>query len=466
MAMINDLLSGSVAALAEAIRARRVSAVEVVEGCLRRIETVNPRLNAVVALQAERALARAGQADAAPANGDPVGSLHGVPMTIKDSLDTAGLVSTWGTPGRVSVVPTDDATVVARLRDAGAILLGKTNTPELTLSFETNNPIHGRTNNPYDPERAPGGSSGGGAALIAVGGIPFDIGSDTGGSIRVPAHCCGIAGLKPTGGRVPRTGHAISPVGWLNGLTQIGPLARCVADLTLLLPIIAGPDGRDPAIAPVPLGDPQAVSLPDLRVAFFTDNGIRAATPEVAAAVEKAAQAVEAAGAWVAEVRPPGIEESLDLLSRLMRGADGGAWVRRILNAAGTRPEESSLTRYLTVQPPQAGDMVAVIEQWDRFRQRMLGFLDEYDVIISPATAFPALPHGTFAGENYAGFSYTMTFNLTGWPAAVVPGGITGDGLPVGVQIAAGPWREDIVLAVAGTVEAALGGWQMPPAFG
>ena len=240
---MDDLLSGPVTGLAEAIRTRQISAIEVVAGYLRRIEAVNLQLNAVVALAAESGLAQAQAVDTALARGDHIGPLHGIPMTIKDSLNTAGVVSTWGTPGRRGVVPTEDATVVARLKKAGAILLGKTNTPELTLSFETDNPIHGRTNNPYDLERAPGGSSGGGAALIAVGGIPFDIGSDTGGSIRIPAHCCGITGLKPTTGRVPRTGHAISPVGWLNSLTQIGPLARYVDDLALLLPILVGPDG-------------------------------------------------------------------------------------------------------------------------------------------------------------------------------------------------------------------------------
>ena len=467
MDTLHDALYGPVTSLAEAIRRRQISVVEVVESYLQRIEAVNTRLNAVVALDAEGALAQARDADTVLAQGDTdrLGPLHGVPMTIKDSFDTAGMVSTWGTPGRADAVPIEDATVVARLKSAGAILLGKTNTPELTLSFETHNPIHGRTNNPYDLERAPGGSSGGSAALVAVGAIPFDIGTDTGGSIRIPAHCCGITGLKPTTGRVPRTGHAISPIGWLNSLTQPGPLARYVDDLHLLLSIIAGPDGRDPTIAPVPLRSPQAVSLPDLRAAFFTDNGIRAATPDVTAIVQQAVSAVEAAGVSVTEARPPGIEESLELLGKLMRGADGGEWVRRILNAAGTRPEESSLTRYLTVETPHVDGMVAIIERWDRFRQQMLTFLDDYDVIISPVVAFPALPHGTFAGDDYPGFSYTMPFNLTGWPAVAVPAGLSSTGLPVGVQIAAAPWREDIALAVARQVEAALGGWQMPPAF-
>ncbi|MFQ5790870.1 MAG: amidase, partial [Acidobacteriota bacterium] len=205
----DPLVFSSAASLARAIRGKKVSSEEVVRACLARIEVVNPHLNAVVTLVAEASLARAREADAALARGELQGPLHGVPMTIKDSLDTAGVITTGGTRGRASFVPTEDATVVARLRAAGAVLLGKTNTPELTLSFETDNDVYGRTNNPYDLTRTPGGSSGGAAAILAAGGSPLDLGSDTGGSIRLPCHFCGIVGMKPTGGRVPRTGHII-----------------------------------------------------------------------------------------------------------------------------------------------------------------------------------------------------------------------------------------------------------------
>src|SRR5262245_19756015 len=236
---MEELIYQPATLLAEAIRCKEVSAVEVLEACLQRIEAVNPKLNAVVHLAADSARAQAQHADAALARGDSNGPLHGVPMTIKDSLDTAGVISTGGTKGRASYVPTADATVVARLRAAGAILLGKTNTPELTLSFETDNLLYGRTNNPYDLARTPGGSSGGAAAIIAAGGSPFDIGSDTAASIRWPAHCCGIAGIKPTAGRVPRTGHIIPfGLGARDMLTQNGPMARFVEDLSLILPII------------------------------------------------------------------------------------------------------------------------------------------------------------------------------------------------------------------------------------
>src|SRR5690606_34663538 len=190
-------------------------------------------------------------------------------------------------------IPQQDATVTARLKAAGAILLGKTNTPELTLGIETDNLVYGRTNNPYDLTRIPGGSSGGAAAIVAAGGAAFDIGSDTGGSIRQPSHFCGVAGIKPTSGRVPRTGHIINyAMGAFDSWTQLGPIARFVEDLALLLPLMAGPDGRDPALIPMPLRDPAKVNFSQLRVAFHTDNGLLAATEEVAAVVKAAAKSL------------------------------------------------------------------------------------------------------------------------------------------------------------------------------
>ena len=232
---MDDVIYASATDLARAIRAKAISSAEVVQVYLQRIEAVNPHLNAVVQLRPEAALAEARAADAALARRQVLGPLHGVPMTIKDSLDTAGIITTGGTTGRASFVPAQDATVVARLRQAGAILLGKTNTPELTLWGETDNLVYGRTNNPFDLTRTPGGSSGGAAAIIAAGGSPLDIGSDTRGSIRLPAHFNGIAGIKPTSGRVPRTGHIVPwGLGAVDALTQLGPLARSVEDLGLI----------------------------------------------------------------------------------------------------------------------------------------------------------------------------------------------------------------------------------------
>jgi amidase len=265
---MDKIISMSATALANAIRAKEVSSEEVVNVCLERIRAVNPKLNAVVQEAADTACEQARQADAAIAQGNVKGPLHGVPMTIKDTLDTAAVISTAGTQGRARFVPTEDATAVAFMRSAGAILLGKTNVPEFALAPETDNLIYGRTNNPYDLSRSPGGSSGGEASIIAAGGSPLGLGSDCGGSIRAPAHFCGLAGIKPTTGRVSRTGHFPPVHGLMNRLWQVGPIARFVEDLVLALPVIAGVDWRDPILVPMPLGDPKTVVLKDLRVAF------------------------------------------------------------------------------------------------------------------------------------------------------------------------------------------------------
>jgi len=299
-----DILHSSTVEQARSIRERKISAEELVNACIRRIEEVNPKLNAVVQLPAAAARAEARLLDAALARGEIKGPLHGVPFTLKDAIETAGIICTGGTLGRAHYAPAEDATVVKRLRAAGGILLGKTNCPEFGWAWESDNLIYGRTNNPYDPALSPGGSSGGESAIIAAGGSPFGLGSDAGGSVRFPAHCTGIASLKPTSGRVPRTGHFPGPGGTLDTLWQIGPLARFVEDLSLVLPVIAGADWNDAAIVPMPLGDPRRVSLKGLRVAFHTDNGIAPPTPETVATVERAAQAIAASGMAVEEARP------------------------------------------------------------------------------------------------------------------------------------------------------------------
>jgi amidase len=278
------------------IREKKVSATEAVTACLARIAEVNPRLNAVVQLCAERAQREARQADAMLAKGQTKGPLHGVPITIKDSFDTAGIVSTGGTLGRKDFIAPRDATVVSRVRAAGAILLGKTNTPEFTLSFVTDNLIYGPTRNPYNLDYQPSGSSGGAAAIVAAGGSAFDIGSDYAGSIRVPSHACGVAGIKPTQGLVPRTGHIIDYGGYSDPMQQIGPLARRVEDLALLLPILAGPDNLDAAIAPVPIGDYRKVDLRALRVAWYVSNGQMDPTVEIAKGVSDCVSYLTAAG--------------------------------------------------------------------------------------------------------------------------------------------------------------------------
>jgi amidase len=461
---MEELLYTSATTIAQAICDKQVSATEVVEACLQRIEAVNPALNAVVQVIGPRARMEALAADQALARGELRGPLHGVPITIKDSLDTAGVISTGGTQGRAAYKPQQDATVVARLRAAGAILLGKTNTPELTLSGETDNLVYGRTNNPYDVSRTPGGSSGGAGAIIAAGGSALDIGSDTGGSIRLPAHFCGIAGIKPTSGRVPRTGHIVPfAMGAVDALTQLGPMARSVEDLLLVLPIIAGVDWRDPAIVPMLLGEPRAVSLRGLRVAVHTDNGIMAPTPETAAAVRAAATALAEAGARVEEDRPAALERTVDLANSLS-GGDGRAWVRRLLQRADTQAIHPLLQqRFDEATALPVGEFTHVLEEVDQFRSAMLMFMERYDVILCPTCAYPAPPHGMLMTDALRkGTSYTSAYNLTGWPGAVVRGGTSPEGVPIGVQAVAQPWREDVALAVALHLEQALGGWQRP----
>ena len=423
---------------------------------------MNPRINAVVAFADDAPdLARA--ADAALARGDDVGPLHGVPMTIKDSLDTAGLVTTAGTIGWKDRIPDRDATVVARLRAAGAILLGKTNTPEFTWSDETDNDVYGRTSNPYDLSRTPGGSSGGAAAIVAAGGSPFDIGSDTGDSIRQPAHVCGIAGIKPTQGRVPRTGHWPSFAGIVATLQQLGPLARRVDDLALILPLIAGPDGEDPHVSPVPLGRPDDVEVGGLRVVAFTDNGIRSPTPETVAAVNAAAAAVGATGPAIEWRVPPGLDEAWEAWDALIR-SDGYGWLRRLITAAGTPGLGSYETRgWIDPKPAVPGDTLsALVETADRARSGLLRWFADADLIVCPAMPQPAIRHGE-SNAAWFGDTYSDVHNLTGWPAVVVRGGTSTDGLPIGVQLVAQPWREDVALAAARVVEAASGGWQPPP---
>ncbi len=462
MPAADERIFQSATALAAAIRDRHVSSVEVVEACLRRIAEVNPRLNAVVAL-ADDALDLARRADADLARGIVRGPLHGLPFTIKDSLDTAGLVTTAGTLGWAGRVPARDATVVSRLKAAGGILVGKTNTPEFTWSDETDNDVYGRTSNPYDLSRTPGGSSGGPAAIVAAGGSPFDIGSDTGDSIRQPAHVCGVAGIKPTSGRVPRTGHWPSYAGILESLTQLGPIARRVEDLVLLLPIIAGPDGEDPHVVPAALGDPSDVRIAGLRVAWFGDNGIRTPTPETVRAVEAAVRALADAGARTVETLPPALDEAFGAWHELT-GADGYAWLQGLITAAGTPGFGSYDTRgWVTKRPPLPGDeLAALVERVDEIRARLLRWVQDVDLVVCPAMPLPAIHHGDSNAE-WFGDTYSDVHNLTGWPAAVVRGGTSPEGLPIGVQLVAPPWREDVALAGALVVEAASGGWVRPP---
>ena len=465
---MDTLVYRSAKALAAAIRSKEVSSYEVVTTCISQIEAVNPRINAVVQQAFDSALEQARDADDDLMRDVVRGPLHGLPMTIKDSLDTAGVITTAGTKGRATHVPDKDATVVARLRTAGAILLGKTNTPELTMSGRTDNYLYGLTNNPYDETRTPGGSSGGAAAIVAAGGAPFDIGSDTGGSIRIPAHCCGIAGIKPTAGRVPRTGHILAyDFSFIESLTHIGPLARYVEDLMLLLPIISGPDWYDPSIVPTALGEPTDVPLPQLRLAYYTDNGIASPTQDTVQVIHDCVHALSDSGVTCTESRPNVMEQlsmsTSDMLKDLVL-ADGGGAIRRILQVSGTDLNEIH-PRIEWILPDKAAttlELNELIHEWNTYRSQMLTFLRDYDVLVCPASAAPAPKHDDEGPE----FSYTMPYNLTGWPSVVLRAGTSAEGLPIGVQIVARPWREDVALAGALQIEKSLGGWQPPDGSG
>jgi amidase len=466
---IGDITSQSASELAGAIRSRKLTSKAIVEAHLDRIAKVNPKLNAVVQLTADSARKEAEEADAALGRGDIKGPLHGVPITIKDTLETKGVICTGGTKGRANFVPTADATAVARLRAAGGIILGKTNVPELAGAIESDNLVYGRTNNPYDLTRTPGGSSGGEAAIVAACGSPLGLGTDAGGSIRIPAHFCGLAAIKPTSGRVPRTGQFPMPMGARNAVFHVSLIARKVEDLALALPIIAGPDFRDHSIVGMPLLDPKAVKLNGLKLAFFEDDGAATPTKEISAVVRDSAKAFMDAGVKVEENRPPDAAKAAIVYHDMSRG-DGGAGTRAFLKSIGSDPISPLFEQALTnsVAPAMANttEALAAFVRWDQFRNSMLRFLENYDAILSAVAPYPALLHGTsFEPENRKGFGYTQMYNLTGWPTATVRVGTSPEGLPLGVQVAARPWREDVALALVAHLEQTFGGWKMPAAI-
>ena len=465
LSVMHELVYASACELAKLIRTKQVSSEEVVRQTLARIHEINPRLNAVVQLSAE-ALEQARQADRELGRGTLRGPLHGVPVTTKETWSTTGMVWSGGTLGRAKLEAQQDATVVSRMRAAGAISLGQTNVPELALAYETDNLVYGRTHNPYDVTRTPGGSGGGGAAAIASGGSALEIGADTAGSIRLPSHFCGIAGIRPTTGRVPLTGYFPPLVGILSSISAAGPMARRIEDLQLALSIVSGPDGHDPETVLAPIGDPASVDVTTLRIAFYTDNGIVSSTPETVGTVQAAALAASKAGARVEEARPPGTEHSLQMFLGLFAG-DGGAGVQALLemsNSSSFHPLMEQLLQFAQKQMVSVQNFTYLLAQRDILRRTLLDFASAYDAIISPVCAVPAVPHGTSFHENtIPAFSYSTIYSLSGWPAAVVRCGTSPEGLPIGVQIAARPWREDIALAVASYLESSLGGWRMPP---
>jgi amidase len=437
--MTAGLTSRTAGELGRLVRTGEVSSVEVVAAHIRRIEAVNPRLNAVVRLNAEGALDAARRADLALGGANRIGPLHGVPFTVKDNLETEGIITTLGVAERASVTPDRDATVVARLRGAGGIVLGKTNLPPWGGGSETINELFGRTNNPYDLDRSVSGSSGGEAAIIAAGGSPLGLGTDSGGSIRDPAHFCGLAAWKPTAGLVPTTG-ALDDTGQVGPLadprTQVGVLARWVADLQLVGPILAGPDGVDAGVVPVASAfeGSGSADVAGLRVAVQVDNGIVTPSADTVSTVRAAADALAGHGARVDEARHPG--GGHELTREIWRSYDG---------------ELSSVALY------------AVLGRWDAYRTAMLRWMGAWDVLLCPVYPTAAHRHGEPVPD---GLSYTTPYSLTGWPCVVVRCGTSADGLPIGVQVVAGPWQDGVALRVAAALEASLGGFVAPTGIG
>lgn len=428
------------------IRDGEISREELIAAYRRRLHELRP-LNAVVEELEDRSVTVAALNGALP--------FAGVPFSVKDSIEVEGTVCSAGTRGyRNRPRSKQDAVLVQRLRQAGGVPIARTNLPDLLFAFESDNLIFGRTNNPYDLSRTSGGSSGGEAALIAACGSPFGLGSDAAGSVRLPAHYCGIASLKPTSGCLDRTGHVPPAGGWLEMVWQIGPMARHVEDLIAMMPVLAGR-----ALPEHPVS----------RIAFFTDNGICRADEDTAGVVRSAAKALQARGYAVDEKQPAAIDQSYDLEMKFI-GPDGGAGLRGFLRDIGSDPTHPLLEGWLGKLEPYRTDLAGFAKYWaelDAFRERMNGFLKSYDAIVSPVAAFPAVPHGNSIRDDvFPGYSYTMTYNMTGWPAAVVRCGTSRDGLPIGVQIAGAKWHEDVVLKLAKELEEDFGGWQAPSLLG
>jgi Asp-tRNA(Asn)/Glu-tRNA(Gln) amidotransferase A subunit family amidase len=442
------------------LKAGDLSASELTDHYLTRLERIGARLNAVAALNPE-ARQQAADADQARASGE-ARPLLGLPVTVKDSIAVAGLPLVCGSLARAGHYVARDATVVRRLREAGAIVVAKTAVPEYTWSYETESVIGGRTLNPYDPKRTCGGSSGGEGALLAADASPVGIGTDGLGSIRVPSHFCGVFGLRPTTGLVPETGvwPTTRDTGMLD-MSCVGPMGRSVDDLALLLPLIAGIDGEDPFASGGVVHDYRAVDVSRLRVGFYVFDGVWHVTPGTAEAVTRAAVALEEIGAAVEEARPPILADVTEVAFGMM-AADGGAQARSDLAAAGGRhvPQLRLLLENLSGTALSAAEFFGLMRRWIELRAHVRTFIAAYDVLLCPVVAGPAPLHGRRPGDDgelddYRPFAYAQAYSVAGLPVAVVPAG-SERGLPLGVQIVANPVQDHVALAAAAALETAL----------
>ena len=457
-------------ALAAAVAAGQLSAAQAVAAHLDRIAALDPALGAFVDVDADRALAAARDQDDRAARGVARGPLGGVPITVKSAIDVAGLRCETGSASRQGTRAQADAVSVARLRAAGAIVIGTTNVAEMLMGYESVNPLHGRTRNPWDLTRTPGGSSGGESAAIAAGCSAGGLGSDGGGSIRVPAHFAGICGLKPTPGRVPATGHQPPCLGPFSLIGSVGPMARTVADLEALYGVAAGWDTVDPCATPLAAD----ATLPDRdgwRVGWFDMHPASPVSAETAAAVRRAVTALEAQGLAVDAYRPPVLDRVAPLW-RTFFCEVGELLLRATLGAAARQlPILQAHVDETSGRPPL--DAAGLAQAWidrDLARAELLDAMETYRVLVCPVSAVPAFGHDERRWRVDGGevgyldaMLYSQWFNVLGNPAAVVPVGRSADGLPIGVQIIGRPFEELQVLQIAAAIERGCGGYTPPP---
>jgi amidase len=460
---------GALTEIAQEIRSKNVSPVEIVELYLKRIETLQTKLNAFVHLDAEGACQQARVAERSILRGAELGPLHGVPVTIKSCIDVTGWPCPAGSLLRKDYVAKQDAPLVSRLKAAGAILLGSTNTPEFLMAYETDNLLTGKTSNPWDLMHSAGGSSGGEAAAIAAGCSAGGVGSDGGGSIRVPAHFCGICGLKPTPGRVPATGHFPPGAGAFSWIGVVGPMARTIAGVRVLFEVMAGPDSGDALSAPVPVRAYRDAELRGMRIGILESEALGVATPETRAAVERAAKSLVERGFTVEPFRLNGLDGVLDLWWFFFGPVIGNLIQQSI---AGRENQISPmLCEYLSCatseNPITLDQFTKACAERDVLRAEILRQMQDTPVLLSPVSTSPAFRHGQGNYSPGTGYRDTMRFsqwlNLTGFPGASVPVGVSNDGLPIGVQVIGRPFEDELVLAVAEAIEQARGPWQRPP---
>lgn len=461
----------TIAETLEKFRKREISPVELVTSYIDRAMALQSKLNAFVHFDAESALARARQLEDSIMRGDAQPALAGIPLSIKSNIDVAGWPCDAGSLLRKDYVPVADAVVVSRLETAGAILLGNTNTPEFLLAYETDNRLRGKTSNPWNLEYSAGGSSGGEAAAIASGSSMAGIGSDGGGSIRTPAHACGICGLKPTPGRIAETGHFPPSAGAFGWIGVVGPMARTVADLRALFVIAAGPDPGDSRSAPVPVREITAESLKGLRIGALESAALGRATPETLSAMRNAVQTLAALNYRVEPFTLQRLDRALPLWWFFF-GPVIGKLIRE--NSRGREELLSpQIQEYLEVvahEPPVTLEtFMAMCAERDTLRADLLRQMRDVPILLSPVSTEPAFRHGegsfrTGAPHNYRDtMRFSQWLNLAGFSGISLPYGRSPQGLPINLQLIGRPYEEELLLAVAESLERARGPWQAPP---